>query len=107
MVVDTGMHALGWSRQQALEYVLDNTEVSLFEANDEIDRYITKAAQALTYTIGDLKIREHRTLAESELCPGFDVRGFHATGVGTSSVPIAVLGQIVQNWIEQEKGNQK
>ncbi len=105
LVVDTGVHAFGWSRQQAVDYMLDNTAVSVLEANDEIDRYITWPAQALAYKIGELKIRELRTLAEFELGTGFDIRGFHDTVVGNGSVPIAVLEEIVQDWIEQEKGD--
>ena len=107
LVVDTGMHAFDWSRQQAVDYMLDNTAVSVLEANDEIDRYITWPAQALAYKIGELKIRELRTLAEFELGTGFDIRGFHDTVVGNGSVPIAVLEEIVQDWIEQEKGDEK
>jgi uncharacterized protein (DUF885 family) len=107
LVVDTGMHALGWSRQQAVDYMLDNTAVSVLEANDEIDRYITWPAQALAYKIGELKIRELRTRAETELGPDFDIRHFHDTVVGNGSVPIAVLEEIVYDWIEQEKGNLK
>lgn len=107
LVVDTGMHALGWSRAQAVEYMLDNTAVSVLEANDEIDRYITWPAQALAYKIGELKIRELRTRAETELGPDFDIRRFHDTVVGNGSVPIAVLEEIVYDWIEQEKGNMK
>lgn len=107
LVVDTGMHALGWSRQQAVDYMLDNTAVSVLEANDEIDRYITWPAQALAYKIGELKIRELRTQAETELGAGFDIRRFHDTVVGNGSVPIAVLEEIVYDWIEQEKGDMK
>jgi uncharacterized protein (DUF885 family) len=101
------MHALGWSRQQAVDYMLDNTAVSVLEANDEIDRYITWPAQALAYKIGELKIRELRTRAETELGPDFDIRRFHDTVVGNGSVPIAVLEEIIYDWIEQEKGNLK
>jgi uncharacterized protein (DUF885 family) len=107
LVVDTGMHAFGWSRQQAVDFMLDNTAVSVLEANDEIDRYITWPAQALAYKIGELKIRELRTQAEFELGPDFDIRGFHDTVVGNGSVPIAVLEEIVHDWIAQEKGDLK
>ena len=107
LVVDTGMHAFGWSRQQAVDYMLDNTAVSVLEANDEIDRYITWPAQALAYKIGELKIRELRTQAESELGSAFDIRRFHDTVIGNGSVPIAVLEEIVGDWIEHEKGSQE
>jgi uncharacterized protein (DUF885 family) len=103
LVVDTGIHAFGWSRQQAVDYMLANTAVSVLEANDEIDRYITWPGQALAYKIGELKIRELRAYAESELGAAFDIRGFHDTVVGNGSVPIAILEEIVNDWIAQEK----
>jgi len=103
LVIDTGMHAFGWSRQQAVDYMLDNTAASVLEANDEVDRYITWPAQALSYKIGELKIRELRARAETELGSAFDIRGFHDTVVGNGSLPIAVLEEIVGDWIEQQK----
>lgn len=103
LVVDTGMHAFGWSRQQALEYMLDNTAASVLEANNEIDRYITWPAQALSYKIGELKIRELRARAESELGSSFDIRAFHDTVIGNGSVPIAVLEEIIDDWIAAKK----
>lgn len=103
LVVDTGMHAFGWSRQQAIDYMLDNTAASVSEVNDEIDRYITWPAQALSYKIGELKIRELRAQAESELGSAFDLRGFHDTVIGNGSVPIAVLEEIVHDWIARQK----
>ncbi len=103
LVVDNGMHAFGWTRQQAVDFMLDNTAVSVLEANDEIDRYITWPAQALAYKIGELKIRELRARAESELGAAFDIRRFHDTVVGNGSVPIAILEEIVNDWIAQEK----
>ena len=102
LVVDTGMHAFGWTRQQAVDYMLNNAAVSVLEANDEIDRYITWPAQALAYKIGELKIRELRARAESELGANFDIRSFHDTVVGNGSVPIAVLEEIVNDWIARE-----
>ena len=105
LVVDTGVHAFGWSRQQAVDYMLDNTAVSVLEANDEIDRYITWPAQALAYKIGELKIRELRAQAETELGSAFDIRRFHDTVIGNGSVPIAILDEIIRDWIKQEKGN--
>ncbi len=103
LVVDTGVHAFGWTRQQAVDFMLDNTAVSVLDANDEIDRYITWPAQALAYKIGELKIRELRARAESELGAAFDIRHFHDTVVGNGSVPIAILEEIVIDWIAQER----
>ena len=75
LVVDTGMHALGWTRQQAIDFLAGNTALSLHEVRTEIDRYISWPGQALAYKMGELKIRELRALAEKELGPRFDVRG--------------------------------
>jgi uncharacterized protein (DUF885 family) len=103
LVVDTGMHAFGWSRQQAVDFMLDNTAASSAEINSEVDRYITWPAQALSYKIGELKIRELRGKAESELGTSFDIRRFHDIVVGNGSLPIAVLEDTVNDWIAAEK----
>jgi uncharacterized protein (DUF885 family) len=104
LVVDTGTHAFGWSRQQAMDYMLANTAASTLETRREIDRYITWPAQALSYKIGELAIREMRARAESELGSSFDLREFHDTVVGHGSLPIAVLESIVEDWIAGRKG---
>ena len=83
--------------------MLQNTAASELEATDEIDRYITWPAQALSYKIGELKIRELRAYAESELGSAFDLRKFHDTVVGNGSLPIAVLEEIVQYWVAHQK----
>lgn len=103
LVVDTGMHAFGWSRQQAIDYMLENTAASVADINDEIDRYITWPAQALSYKIGELKIRELRAQAEADLGSAFDLRSFHDTVIGNGSLPIAVLEEIVHDWVAQQK----
>lgn len=103
LVVDTGMHAFGWSRQQAVDFMLDNTALSVGEINFEVDRYITWPAQALAYKIGELKIRELRARAEQELGSSFDIRRFHDTVIGSGSLPIAVLQDVVDDWITAEK----
>ena len=103
LVVDTGMHAFGWSRQQAIDFMLDNAAVSIADATSEIDRYITWPAQALSYKIGELKIRELRAKAEAELGSSFDIRRFHDMVVGNGSLPIAVLEDMVVDWIAAEK----
>lgn len=106
LVVDTGMHAFGWSRQRAVDYMLANTAASELEVNSEIDRYITWPAQALSYKIGELKIRELRAKAEAALGTTFDIRSFHDTVIGNGSLPIAVLEELVGDWIEESKTNQ-
>jgi len=102
LIVDTGMHAFGWSRQQAVDFMLANTAASANDVNSEIDRYITWPAQALSYKIGELKIRELRARAEAELGSSFDIRRFHDIVVGNGSLPIAVLEETVTNWIAAE-----
>ena len=102
LIVDTGMHAFGWSRQQAVDFMLANTAASATDINKEIDRYITWPAQALSYKIGELKIRELRAMAEAELGSSFDIRRFHDIVVGNGSLPIAVLEDAVTNWISAE-----
>ena len=103
LVVDTGMHAFGWSRQQAIDFMLVNTAASAAEVVSEVDRYITWPAQALSYKIGELKIRELRTRAEAELGSSFDIRRFHDRVVGNGSLPIAVLEDVIADWIAAEK----
>ncbi|MBO1255886.1 DUF885 domain-containing protein [Alteromonas sp. 5E99-2] len=102
LVVDTGMHAFGWSRQQAVEYLLSNTALSERDVNREIDRYISWPGQALSYKIGELRIKALRQKAESELGTKFDIRAFHDVLVGQGSLPIAVLEDTVNEWIKKQ-----
>jgi uncharacterized protein (DUF885 family) len=102
-VVDTGIHAFGWSRKQAIDYVLENTGLGQKATEAQIDRYITWPAQALSYKIGELKIREVRAKAEKALGNKFEIRSFHDTVIGNGSVPIAVLEELVDDWIEGRK----
>ncbi|MEP1742888.1 MAG: DUF885 domain-containing protein [Kangiellaceae bacterium] len=103
LVVDTGMHAFGWSREKAIQYMLDNTGLGQKAVEAQIDRYITWPAQALSYKIGELKIRAIRKKAETILGNKFDVRAFHDTVIGNGSVPIAVLEELVDEWVENQK----
>ena len=103
LVIDTGMHAFGWSREKAVNFMLANAGLSVVEANDEVDRYITWPAQALSYKIGELKIRELRAKAEEALGADFDIRRFHDEVVGHGSLPIAVLEELINEWIVSEK----
>ena len=103
LVVDTGMHAFGWSRAEAIDYMLGNTALSELEVAQQIDRYITWPAQALAYKIGELKIKALRKRAEEALGEKFDIRGFHDTVVGNGSLPIAVLEDIVFEWIASQQ----
>ncbi len=99
LVVDTGLHAKGWSRQQALDFLASNTALSLHEVRTEIDRYISWPGQALAYKIGELKIRELRKKAEAELGPDFDIREFHDLILADGPVPLDVLEDQVKAWM--------
>ena len=103
LVVDTGLHAFGWTRQQAIEYMASRTALSLHEVTAEVDRYITWPAQATSYKIGELRIRALRQQAENELGKRFDLRDFHDQVLANGSVPIAVLESLVREWIDSEK----
>lgn len=103
LVVDTGMHYLGWTRQQAIDFMANNSALSLHNIRSEVDRYIAWPGQALGYKIGELKIRELRALAEEELQDNFNVREFHAAVLEQGSVPLDVLTQQVEAWIQQVK----
>ncbi len=101
LVVDTGMHAKGWSRQKAIDYLAENTALSLADVEGQIDRYITWPAQALSYKIGELKIRELRSLAEEELGDDFDIRAFHDQMLANGSLPLELLEELTLEWIEK------
>ncbi|KFN45764.1 hypothetical protein N790_09365 [Arenimonas malthae CC-JY-1] len=103
LVVDTGLHSKGWSREQVIEYMLANSATSQTEAVAETERYIAIAGQALAYKIGELKIKELRARAERELGDRFDIRGFHAEVLRDGSVPLAVLEAKVDRWIASRK----
>ena len=100
LVVDTGMHYYGWTREQAINYMADNSALSMHNIRAEVDRYIGWPGQALAYKVGELKIRELRGMAEQELGTEFDVRAFHDTVLGSGAVPLDVLEQIVTDWVD-------
>ncbi|HET8647263.1 MAG TPA: DUF885 domain-containing protein [Vicinamibacteria bacterium] len=99
LVVDTGLHARGWTRQQALDYMAAHTALSRHEIRTEVDRYISWPAQALAYKTGELKIRQLRARAEKELGPRFDVRAFHDAVLQSGAVPLDVLEGQVDDFI--------
>lgn len=103
LVVDTGMHYLGWSRQQAIDYFKENAGKQEHDIIVEIDRYIVWPGQALAYKIGELKFKELRAYAEHELGEKFDVRAFHDTVLGAGAVPLTVLEANVHQWVAGQK----
>lgn len=100
LVVDTGMHSLKWSRQQAIDYFAANTAKTLLDIENEIDRYIAWPGQALAYKIGELKIRELRARAEQQLGAEFDIQEFHDVVLRNGAVPLAVLEEQVMAWLQ-------
>ncbi|MGL6043579.1 MAG: DUF885 domain-containing protein [Sandaracinobacteroides sp.] len=103
LVVDTGIHWMGWPREKAVRFMLDNTALSAANIDAEVNRYIAWPGQALAYKIGELEIRRLRTEAEAELGPRFDLRTFHDKVLESGSVPLDVLQAKVRGWIAAEK----
>jgi uncharacterized protein (DUF885 family) len=103
LVVDTGIHAKGWSKQQAIAFMTDNSALSAANIEAEVNRYISWPGQALAYKLGELKIRELRKKAAQELGPKFDLAAFHDAVLGQGSVPLDVLEQQITDWIAGEK----
>ena len=103
LVIDTGIHAKGWSREEAVDYMSNNTALSLHEVNTEIDRYISWPGQALSYKIGELKIRELRNKAKLELKEKFDIREFHERILEYGTVTLSTLERRINNYIEETK----
>jgi len=103
LVVDTGIHTKGWSRNQVVDYMSSNTALSLHEINTETDRYISWPGQALSYKIGELKIRELRKNAKTELGSKFDIREFHEVILGQGTVTLSILENLINSYIEKMK----
>jgi uncharacterized protein (DUF885 family) len=99
LVVDTGMHAQGWSRQQAIDYFKANAPKSELDITNEIDRYIATPGQALAYKIGQMKILALRAEAEKALGARFDIRQFHDVLLSTGAVPLSIMEKTVRDWI--------
>ena len=104
LVVDTGMHYFGWSRQRAIDYMAENSALTLHNITTEVDRYISWPGQALAYKTGELKIRELRARAEDKLGKSFDIRAFHDVVLGSGAVPLNVLEANVDEWIASQEG---
>jgi uncharacterized protein (DUF885 family) len=102
LVVDTGLHSKGWTREQVIAYMLENSAESETQSTAEAERYMAIPGQALAYKVGAMKIRELRTRAEKALGPKFDVRKFHAVVLEDGSVPLEILEDKVDRWIAGE-----
>ncbi|MBH1834935.1 DUF885 family protein [Stenotrophomonas maltophilia] len=103
LVIDTGVHSKGWTREQAIAYLRDHTALSEHEVTTEVDRYISWPGQALSYKLGEIAIVRLRAQAEKELGDKFDVKGFHDAVLKQGSVPLPVLEQQIQAYIAQRK----
>jgi uncharacterized protein (DUF885 family) len=99
LVVDTGLHQLGWDRDQAVEYLLANSALTRGNVENEVDRYVAMPGQALAYMVGRLELVRLRSLATARLGAGFDLRGFHDLVLGTGGVPLSVLAEVVDGYL--------
>jgi uncharacterized protein (DUF885 family) len=104
LVVDTGMHWKGWTRQQAIDFMAENSALTILNITNEVDRYIAWPGQALAYKTGQMKISELRGEAQRALGSRFDLRRFHDVVLGSGSVPLTVLEENVRAWIAAEQG---
>jgi len=105
LVVDTGIHSKGWSREQAIKYMLDNSSMGETDAKNEVERYIAIPSQALAYKIGAMTIQRLRAKAEAELGPKFDIKDFHAQVLMTGALPMTILEKKIDNWIAAKKAS--
>jgi uncharacterized protein (DUF885 family) len=103
LVVDTGLHAFGWSRQQAVDYMRTNTPVAPIDVSSEVDRYIALPGQALAYMTGRLEIERLRAQASDALGADFDLRDFHDAVLGSGALPLSVLGDVIDAWAEASR----
>ncbi|MGH6707026.1 MAG: DUF885 family protein, partial [Sphingomicrobium sp.] len=103
LVVDTGMHAKGWSKKQAIDFMTDNSALSAANIEAEVNRYIADPGQALAYKLGELKIRELRAKSEKALGEKFDLRRFHDAVLGQGAVPLDTLETQIDAWIASER----
>jgi uncharacterized protein (DUF885 family) len=103
LVIDTGLHAMGWTRQQAIDYFAANSSKPIHDITVEVDRYLSWPGQALAYKIGQLKILELREHAQRELGSAFDIRAFHDEVLGAGAIPLDILDARIRDWIARTK----
>ena len=103
LVVDTGLHAKGWTESQAVEYFQQNASIPEAAIRSEVRRYLIMPGQATAYKVGMIKIQQLRAKAEAELGEAFDIRGFHDTILGGGAMPLDLLEQRVDQWIATKK----
>ncbi len=106
LVVDTGLHAKGWTEEQAVRYFAANSAEPEARVRSEVRRYLVLPGQATSYKVGMLKILELRARAKAELGGAFDIRGFHDTVLGGGALPLVILERRVDDWIEAQKAAQ-
>lgn len=99
LVVDTGLHAKGWSREQAVTYLRENTPMAELDIRNEVDRYIAYPGQALSYMVGRLEIQRMRRAATEALGDRFDIKAFHDQVIGNGALPLSVLDEVVTRWV--------
>jgi uncharacterized protein (DUF885 family) len=104
LVLDTGIHEMGWNRQQAIDYFLANSSKTQHDITVEVDRYIVLPGQALAYKIGELKFKQLRAFSNGELGEKFDIRSFHDEVLDSGALPLDVLEQRVKEWVRRSRG---
>ena len=104
LVVDTGLHARGWTQEQAVQYFFDNSAIPEGAVRSEVRRYLTFPGQATSYKVGMIKIQELRARAAEALGDDFDIRGFHDVVLGGGALPMPLLEQRVDTWIAEQQG---
>jgi len=98
LVADTGLHAFGWPRQRAIDYLRVHTPLPAVDIEQEVDRYLADPGQALAYMVGRLEIERIRAWAEQALGPRFDIRGFHDAVLANGEIPLDALAGVVDHW---------
>jgi uncharacterized protein (DUF885 family) len=105
LVIDSGIHSMGWTRKQSIDYFMANSSKSEHDITVEVDRYIVMPGQALAYKIGELKLKELREYATRQLGPQFDIRRFHDQVLDSGALPLELLDARLKAWVSQQPRN--